>query len=150
MTGQNHFGLLSQSRTANAAFSFLYEASRSFNCRHASITAPPYMSEDALAAVGLALGTLSVAVSAMNTASSGMPSSCAATCVGPELSARGLLCCLCVSNGLPSALLPRFMHAQQLHYHLGKILHMLFDQPRKRAVGTLFCRRLTSSGRGRT
>ena len=37
------------------------------------------MSDDADAAVGLALGTLSVAVSAMKTASRGMPKSWAAT-----------------------------------------------------------------------
>jgi len=43
--------------------------------------APPYKSDDAEAAVGLALGILSVAVSAMKTLSRGSPKSCAATCV---------------------------------------------------------------------
>ena len=42
--------------------------------------AAPYMSDEAEAAVGLALGTLSVAVSAMYTALSGSPSAAAATC----------------------------------------------------------------------
>jgi len=42
--------------------------------------AAPYMSDDADAAVGLALGTLSVAVSATYTPASGRPSAAAATC----------------------------------------------------------------------
>ncbi len=45
-------------------------------CWQASSTAPPYMSDDALAAVGLALGTLSVDVSLTNTLDSGTPSAC--------------------------------------------------------------------------
>jgi hypothetical protein len=50
-------------------------ARRSSSCRQASTAAAPYMSDDAEAAVGLALGTLSVAVSATCTLDRGIPSS---------------------------------------------------------------------------
>lgn len=58
----------------------LYGASRLLICAQASEMAPPYRSEEADAAVGLAFGTLSVAVSAMKTLVRGIPRSCAAAC----------------------------------------------------------------------
>mmetsp|Transcript_14058 Transcript_14058/g.37987 ORF Transcript_14058/g.37987 Transcript_14058/m.37987 type:complete len:237 (-) Transcript_14058:2976-3686(-) len=53
--------------------------SRALICLQASKIAPPYMSEDALAAVGEELGTLSVEVSLMKTLDRGVPRACAAT-----------------------------------------------------------------------
>ncbi len=51
--------------------------------------AAPYMSEDAEAAVGDALGTLSVEVSEMKTLERGRPNACAATCCLGEMGERG-------------------------------------------------------------
>ncbi len=59
---------------------YLYGASLSAICLHASRAAAPYISEEAEAAVGEALGTLSVEVSEMNTLDSGTLSAWAATC----------------------------------------------------------------------
>lgn len=59
---------------------YLYGAKRSLSWRQASSTAAPYISDEAEAAVGEALGTLSVDVSLMKTLESGTLSACAATC----------------------------------------------------------------------